>query len=230
MRSTIGIIGSGNIGASVAQAAVAAGHSVVLANTRGPDSLGGLVARLGERARAATPADAARAGDFVLVAVPFFAYRDLPAQALTDRIVLDATNFDPSRDGDPPTELADGTATTSELVQRELPGSRVVKVFNTIFAAHITALARPRGATDRSALPVAGDDEPAKQQVAAFLDSIGWDSVDAGSLHDSWRMALGTPAFVAPYLALGDFARLAEDPGKPAAAADIESLLIAAAR
>lgn len=102
MRSTIGVIGSGNIGVSVAQAALAAGHSVVLANTRGPDSLSELVAHLGERAQAATPADAARAGDLVLVAVPFFAYRDLPAQALTDRIVLDATNFDPSRDGDPP--------------------------------------------------------------------------------------------------------------------------------
>jgi predicted dinucleotide-binding enzyme len=75
--TTIGLIGSGNIGSTLAQLAVDAGHDVVLSNSRGPETLADLVDRLGPRARAATAAEAAAAGDIVVVTVPLRAYRDV---------------------------------------------------------------------------------------------------------------------------------------------------------
>src|SRR6202012_5420247 len=95
-------------------------------------------------------------------------------------------------------ELDAGTATSSELLQRHLDGSHVVKVFNNIFFEHLLGLARPSGAADRSALAVAGDDAAAKAQVTALLDSLGYDTVDAGTLADSWRFQPDTPAYGLP--------------------------------
>jgi 8-hydroxy-5-deazaflavin:NADPH oxidoreductase len=230
MSTTVALIGSGRIGSTVARLAVAAGIDVVLSNSRGPHTLTGLVEELGSRASAGTAAEAAASADLVVATIPFFSYKELPADALAGRIVLDTMNFDPGRDGEPPAELADGTATTSELVQRHLPGSQVVKIFNTIYYTHLENLARPASAPDRSALPLAADDPAAKAEVTALLDRLGWAAVDAGSLADSWRMALRTPVFVAPYMASPDFSTIATDPGKPTPASQIQALLAAATR
>ncbi|WP_420823747.1 NAD(P)-binding domain-containing protein [Streptomyces torulosus] len=97
--ATLGFIGSGNIGMAVARLAVAAGIDVVLSNSRGPETLAEAVAELGGRARAATPEEAARAGDWVVVSVPLSAYRNLPADALAGKVVLDTSNYYPMRDG-----------------------------------------------------------------------------------------------------------------------------------
>ncbi|MES5820466.1 NADPH-dependent F420 reductase [Streptomyces sp. RG80] len=199
MPQTLGLIGSGMIGGAVARLAVAAGLDVVLSNSRGPESLAGLVAELGGQARAATPVEAARAGDLVVVALPLKAYEQLPSDALADRIVIDAMNYFPERDGTF-SELDSGLSASSVLVQRHLPGARVVKTFSTIDFHHLVTLARPAGAPDRSALPVAGDHAGAKAEVVALLDTLGYDAVDAGGLADSGRLRPGSPAYVQPYM------------------------------
>ncbi len=207
----------------MARLAVDAGHDVVLSNSRGPETLAELVAELGPRARAATGAEAAAAGDLVLVTVPLLAYPSLPAAALAGKTVLDTGNYYPQRDG----QLAghdNGTLTDSGYLAQHIPGARVVKVFNNIFFKHLLNLARPAGAADRSYLPIAGDNAGAKADVFAFLDSIGYGAVDDGSLADSWRQQPGTPVYGTPY---GEFEN---EKGTPADAAVIRKALAAATR
>jgi 8-hydroxy-5-deazaflavin:NADPH oxidoreductase len=195
---TIGLIGSGHIGSTIARLAVAAGYDVVLSNSRGPETLADLVKELGPRARAATPAEAAAAGDLVVVTVPLRAYRSVPAPPLAGKVVIDTNNYYPARDGQIP-ELDGGSATVSGLLQQHLGTARVVKGFNNIYFKHLLSLARAAGAADRSALPIAGDDAAAKAKVTAFLDTIGYDAVDAGGLAESWRFERDMPAYAAPY-------------------------------
>src|SRR3954447_9395644 len=127
--TTWGFIGSGNIGSTVARLAIAAGHDVVLSNSRGPETLADLVAELGPHARAATPAQAAQAGDVVVVTIPLKAYREVPVEPLRGKVVIDTNNYYPQRDGHI-AELDDESTTSSELLQAHLPESRVVKAFN----------------------------------------------------------------------------------------------------
>ncbi|SBT44874.1 NADPH-dependent F420 reductase [Micromonospora auratinigra] len=223
--TTVGLIGSGNIGGTVARLAVAAGHDVVLSNSRGPETLKELVDELGPRARAATPAEAAAAGDLVVVTIPLLAYRQVPAEPLAGKVVIDTGNYYPERDGRFP-ELDDESTTTSELLQRHLPGSRVVKGLNNIYFKHLLALGRPSGAADRTALPIAGDDAAAKRSVSAFLDSLGYDTVDVGPLAEGWRYQRDTSAYAALYAAdPADWERPA-----PVDAATLRAALAAARR
>ena len=221
--TTVGFIGSGRIGGTVARLSVAAGHRVVLSNSRTPETLKDLVDELGPLARAATGEQAAAAGEIVVVAIPLRAYRSVPAQPLAGRAVIDADNYYPQRDGNL-AELDSGSVTSSEMLQRHLAASHVVKAFNNIYYRHLQSLARPAGAADRTFLPVAGDDPGAKQAVIAFLDSIGYGAVDAGSLADSWRQQPGTPVYGAPY---GPFEQPA---GTSASAGTIRAALAAATR
>ncbi|GAB3363216.1 NADPH-dependent F420 reductase [Modestobacter lapidis] len=200
--TTIGLIGSGNIGSTVARLAVAAGHDVVLSNSRGPDTLTDLVDQLGPRARAATAAEAAAAGDIVVVTVPLKAYRDVPVEPLRGKVVIDTNNYYPDRDGRI-AELDDESTTTSELLQAHLPQSRVVKAFNNIYVTHLGSLQRPAGHPERSVLAIAGNDEAAKQAVTGFLDSIGYDAHDVGPLSEGWRYQRDTAAYVQPYATPG---------------------------
>jgi predicted dinucleotide-binding enzyme len=219
--TTIGLIGSGNIGSTVARLAVAAGHDVVLSNSRGPETLRDLVSELGPRARAATPTEAAAAGDVVVVTVPLRAHRDVPVEPLAGKVVIDTNNYYPERDGvfD---ELEDGSSTTGELLQKHLPQARVVKGFNNIWFGHLGSLAQRAGSPDRSALPIAGDDEAAKQAVTELIDSLGFDTVDAGPLAENWRTQRDTPVYVTPYGAFGSV------PGTPASAQTVREALAAA--
>lgn len=189
-----GFIGSGNIGTTVARLALAAGHDVVLSNSRGPGTLAGLVDELGPHVRAATPAEAAEAGDVVVVTIPLRNYPQVPAEPLRGKIVIDTMNYYPQRDGNI-TELDDETTTSSELLAAHLPDSTVVKGFNNISFQHLAALPRPNGARDRSALAIAGDDDDAKKVVAEHLDQIGYDSLDLGPLAEGWRTQPGTAAY-----------------------------------
>src|SRR5256885_6415942 len=159
--TTVGLIGSGRIGGTVARLAVDAGYDVVLSNSRGPETLAGLVEELGPHARAATPGEAAEAADLVVVSVPLRAYRDVPVEPLAGKVVIDTNNYYPQRD-EHIRELDDKSATSSELLQRHLPTSRVVKAFNNIYFGHLGSLARPAGSPERTALPVSGDDAEAK--------------------------------------------------------------------
>jgi 8-hydroxy-5-deazaflavin:NADPH oxidoreductase len=196
--TTVGLIGSGHIGGTVAALAVAAGYDVVLSNSRGPETLADLVAELGDRASAATAAESAGAADLVVVSVPLRAYREVPVEPLTGKVVIDTNNYYPQRDGQI-AELDDHSATSSDLLQAHLPGSKVVKAFNNINWALLRSLARPSWASDRSALPIAGNDDDAKATVEQFLDRIGYDAVDAGPLAESWRFQPGTPVYGSIY-------------------------------
>jgi hypothetical protein len=198
--TTIGFIGSGHIGSTVARLAVDAGHDVVMSNSRGPDTLDELVARLGPHARASTPAEAAEAGDVVVVTIPLGHYRSVPVEALRGKVVIDTCNYYPQRDGHI-AELDDLSTTSSELLQGHLPGSRVVKAFNNIHFGYLGSLHRQPGTPDRTALPVAGDDSDAKATVTRLIDDLGYDVVDAGRLAEGWRYQPGTPAYGTPYAA-----------------------------
>ena len=192
--ATIGIIGAGNVGSQVARAALAAGHSVVLANSRGPQSLAGLVTELGPGARAASIEEAARAGDLVVLAVPLQHHPHLPAEAFAGRVVVDAGNYYAAFNGTIPA-LEAGTTTSSEQLQAHLAGARVVKALNNLGSADVTADRLPPGTPGRRALTVAGDDPDARAQVAAFIDSLGFDVVDAGPLAEGRRYQPGSPAY-----------------------------------
>jgi len=190
----IGFIGAGQIGSQVARLAVAAGHDVVVSNSRGPETLSALVAELGPRARAATAADAGRAGDIVVVSVPLKNYRAVPVEPLAGKIVIDTNNYYPVRDGHIP-ELDNESTTTAELLQAHLPASKVVKAFNHIYAAQLTTDGRPAGTPNRRALVIAGDDADAKAAVTRLLDQFGFDTVDAGPLKEGWRIQRDTPGY-----------------------------------
>jgi hypothetical protein len=219
--TTVGIIGSGYIGSTVASLAVAAGHDVLLSNSRSPQTLHDLAAHLGPQARTATPEEAASAGEIVLVSLPVKAYHALTRAPVAGKVVMDTGNYYPHRDGTIP-ELDADTLTVSEYLARHLSGAHVVKVFNNIFYKHLLNLARPSAVADRSFLPIAGN--AGKSQIAEFLDSIGYGAVDAGSLADSWRQQRGTPVYVTPY---GSFDN---EQGTPAGDSVIRSALAAATR
>ncbi len=193
--TTIGIIGAGNIGSQVARAAIATGHDVVISNSREPETLASLVHELGDHSRAATSAEAAAAGDFVVVTIPLKNIDQLPVDELAGKVVIDTNNYYPQRDGQI-AELDSESATVSGLLQNKLPTSRVVKGFNHITAQDITTDGAPAGSPDRRALAVAGDDEDAKRIVVSLYDQFGFDTVDVGSLDDSWRVERDQPAYV----------------------------------
>jgi predicted dinucleotide-binding enzyme len=216
--TTIGIIGAGNIGSTVARLAVDAGHDVVIANSRGPETLADLVADLGP----ATAEDAAAAGDLVVVTIPLKNYRQVPVGPLAGKVVVDTDNYYPQRDGRI-AELDSEQTTTSELLQQHLPESHVVKGFNNIYAEHLATLARPSGSDERSTLPIAGDDAAAKEAVARLLDSLGYDSYDVGPLAEGWRFQRDEPAYVDPYGERGG-------PARPATAERLADLLAQAKR
>jgi 8-hydroxy-5-deazaflavin:NADPH oxidoreductase len=223
--TTIGLIGSGHIGSTVARLAVDAGHDVVLSNSRGPETLADLVAQLGPQARAAGVAEAAAAGDIVVVTIPLKAYRDVPAEPLRGKVVIDTCNYYPQRDGRI-AELDDESTTTSELVQAQLPGARVVKAFNNIYFGHLASLRRPAGDPERSVLAIAGDDEAAKRTVAEFLDSIGYDAYDVGPLSEGWRYQRDTAAYAGLYQEGPEF----PGPGRQVTAELLKEKLDAAVR
>src|ERR1700677_1764408 len=129
--TTVGFIGSGQLGSAVARLAVEAGHQVVLSNSRGPESLADTAAELGPRASAATSGEAAAAGDIVVVTVPVKAFPNLPTAPLAGKTLIDTRNAGPERDGQIP-ELDGKSLTSSEL-----------------------SLGRPPGAAGRSYLPIA---------------------------------------------------------------------------
>jgi len=217
--TTIGLIGSGNIGSTVAQLAVDAGYDVVVSNSRGPETLSELVGQLGDHARAASANEAAEAGDIVVLTIPLGKVDQVDPAPLVGKVVIDTCNYYPERDGDI-AALDDKQTTTSGLVQQHLPQSHVVKAFNNIFFQHLGSMQRPAGAPDRSTLMIAGDDAAAKKTATDVIESLGYDVYDAGSLADSWRFQRDQAAYVGVYTRDGDW-----DHPVPADAGRIETLL-----
>jgi 8-hydroxy-5-deazaflavin:NADPH oxidoreductase len=193
--TTIGIIGSGHVGSSLARAALAHSYTVVLSNSVGPESLAGLVADLGPGASAATAEQAASAGDFAIVAIPITTIGDVPAEPLAGKVVLATINYFPQRDGHI-AEIDDGHLTVPGLLQRHLPASKVVRAFSMLDAADMSGDGHPPGDPKRRALALAGDDAQAKRVAARLYDEFGFDTLDLGGLDESWRVDPGQKAFV----------------------------------
>jgi 8-hydroxy-5-deazaflavin:NADPH oxidoreductase len=182
----IGIIGTGHIGGTLARLFVDAGHDVAISNSRGPETLSGLVEELGGRAQATSPVDAAGFGDLVVVSVPFGRYPEVPSDGVAGKIVVDTNNYYPQRDGQFE-ELDSERTTSSELLQAHLPDARVVKAFNAIGWTRLRDDGRPAGDPGRIGIPISGDDADAKRTVAGLIDEIGFDAVDAGTLAEGGR-------------------------------------------
>jgi len=191
---TIGLIGAGHIGSQVARLAVQHGYDVVVSNSRGPETLKDLVRELGPQARADTAAQAAEAGDIVVVTIPLKNISDIPVAPLAGKIVIDTNNYYPQLDGHI-RELDNEETTTAELVQRHLPASKIVKAFNHIYAAALTTDGQPAGTPNRRALAIASNDADARRVVAQLIDRFGFDVVDVGPLRESWRIQRDTPGY-----------------------------------
>jgi len=191
----ISIIGTGNIGGALARRFTKVGHTVSIANSRGPESLRDLAAETG--ARAMTVSEAARAGDVVIVTIPEINVTKLPKDLFANIpesvVVVDTGNYYP-RQRDGRIEDIEGGMTESRWVANQL-GRRVVKAFNNIYAQHLLENGKPAGTPDRIALPVAGEDAKAKAVIIGLLDEIGFDGVDAGTLDESWRQQPATPVY-----------------------------------
>jgi predicted dinucleotide-binding enzyme len=192
--TTLGIIGAGNIGSQLARLGVAHGYDVVVSNSRGPATLDSLVAELGDHARAALPAEAAAAGDLVIVTIPLHQIDTLPLAELAGKLVIDTNNYYPQRDG-AIEALDEETTTSAELLQDLVPDATVVKAFNHIYAADLTTDGLPAGTEDRRALAIAGNDPDARDTVTALLDDFGFDTVDLGPLNEGWRIQRDTPGY-----------------------------------
>jgi 8-hydroxy-5-deazaflavin:NADPH oxidoreductase len=193
--TTIGIIGSGHVGGSLARAAIAHGYDVVLSNSQGPGSLAGLVAELGPKASAATPEEAAEAGDFAIVAIPVTTVDQVPVKPLAGKVVIATINYFPQRDGHI-SEIDSGAISVPGVLQRHLSASRVVRAFSMLDAADMSQDGHPKGDPRRRAIAISGDDPEAKRLVAGLCDEFGFDTVDLGGLAESWRVDPGQKAFV----------------------------------
>ncbi len=191
----IGIIGAGHIGGTAARLFIDAGHEVAISNSRGPETLRDLVAELGPNARAATPEEAARYSEVVLLAIPLKDYTTLPAEELRGRIAIDAMNYYPGRDGNY-AQLDTNETTSSEMVAAQLPGTRLVKAFNTIWFEHLKTQGRKDAPLEqRRAIFVSGDDAEAKGVVSRLIEEIGFGPVDLGSLRESAKQQPGAPLY-----------------------------------
>jgi predicted dinucleotide-binding enzyme len=193
--TTIGIIGSGHVGSNLAKVAIAHGYDVVLSGSGNPGTLKVLVGELGPKARAATAAEAAEAGDFAIVATPIGAVESIPVEPLRNKVVIATINYFPQRDGHI-AEIDDGTTTVPGVLQRHLPDSKVVRAFSMIDAADMSGDGHPKGDQKRRAIAIAGDDAAAKELAAGLVDEFGFDVVDMGGLAESWRVDPGQKGFV----------------------------------
>lgn len=210
----IGIIGTGQIGGTLARRFTALGHEVSIANSRGPETLAAMAKETG--AKAVMAKDAARAGEVVVVTIPEGHVPQLPKDlfvGVSDNVVvIDTGNYYPRQRDGRIAEIEAGLP-ESRWVERQL-GRAVVKAFNNIYAKHLLELGRPVGASNRIALPVAGDDQRAKAIVMSLVDELGFDPVDAGFLDESWRQQPGTQVYAADLDAKGVRLALAEASSK----------------
>ncbi|WP_268788636.1 NADPH-dependent F420 reductase [Rathayibacter sp. Leaf296] len=192
--TTYGIIGAGNIGSQIARAVIGQGDDVVIANSRGPETLADLIAELGPRARAATAQEAAEAADVAVVTVPLKNLDQVPVAPLAGKIVLDTNNYYFERDGRI-SALDAGDTTTAEMAQAHLPESKIVKAFNHIMAADITTDGFPAGDPQRRALVASSDYPEALHFVTDLYDRLGFDTVTVTPLSESWRVERDRPAY-----------------------------------
>lgn len=189
----IGIIGTGAIGGTLSTKLSAVGHQVKITNTRAKSKLEKIAASLG--ATAATLQDVVKDVDAIIFSMPFNAYKDLPKNLLqdvpSDVVIMDTANYYPMRDG----ELAGMEGKTeSEYISATL-GKPIIKVFNNMMEYTLKHNGKPSGDKDRIAISVAGDNKEHKKLTTELVDQLGFDTVDGGTLAESWRQQPGTPSY-----------------------------------
>lgn len=189
----IGIIGAGNIGATLARKLAACGHKVKLANSKGPQSIQNLANEIG--VHAVTKEEAVSEVDVVILSIPFANYPDLK-QTLSNvpekTVVIDTSNYYPGRDG--AIREVDNGMPESVWVSEQI-GHPVVKAWNAVLAATLADKGQPAGSSTRIALPVAGGDTYAETIAQDLVEDTGFIALAAGNLEDSWRQQPGTPAY-----------------------------------
>ena len=191
----ISIIGAGHIGQALAQRLAERGHSVRIANSRGPDTLADVERTTG--AQAGEAHEIVKDADVIVLTIPLKNVAALPRDLFADVPntvpVIDTCNYYPrERDGSIG-GIEDGML-ESRWVEKQI-GRRVVKVFNNIYAAHLRDKGKAKGTAGRIALPVSGDSEAHKTTVIGLVDELGFDAVDNGPLDESWRHQPGTPVY-----------------------------------
>ena len=192
---SIGMVGAGAQGGTLAKQLAKAGHEVRVANRRGPQSLKEFAKQTGTRA--STVEDAATNAELILIEIPFKDIPSLPKPLFKDLpdavTIVDVSNYYPSfRDG--PIPEVEAGLVESEWVEKQI-GRPVVKAFNSITFDSLEHLGKPVGSSDRIALPLAGDRVEDKKKVAKLIDDLGFDALDIGPLSQSWRQQPGTPAY-----------------------------------
>jgi 8-hydroxy-5-deazaflavin:NADPH oxidoreductase len=202
-KMKIGIIGTGNIGSALTRHFTRLSHDVVVANSRGPESLADLARETG--AKPVQVSEVPRGRDLVVVTIPEGKIQQLPRDLFRDApknlIVIDTGNYYP-RHRDGKIEGIENGLMESRWVEQQL-GRPVIKVFNNIYAEHLANRGKPPGTPGRIALPVSGDDPKAKQVVMELVNDMGFDPVDTGGLDESWRQQPGTPVYAADFDAEG---------------------------
>jgi predicted dinucleotide-binding enzyme len=190
----IGVIGTGDIGAVIVKKLRDGGYPVKMANSKGPDSLRKLAAETG--AKPVLVEEAVQDVDVLFIVIPEKAIPELPKgllnEAKKETTVIDVGNYYPFRD-DRIDEIENGL-TESAWVEKQI-GRPVIKVLNSIVSNALAEAGRPAGSRDRVALPISGDNPKAKEIVAQLLDRIGFDSLDAGTIAESWRQQPGSPVY-----------------------------------
>ena len=189
----VGILGTGNIGKTLARKLSAAGYDVQVANSRGPETIPAEVTEFG--ARAATSEEAIADAQVVILSTPFssiVAIAPLLADLPTDTVVIDTSNYYPARDGK--IDAIEAGQAESEWVSGQL-GRPIAKAWNSIGSDSFAKKGKPEGSPGRVAIPVAADNQRDCNVAMALVEDTGFDAVNAGTLADSWRQQPGAPCY-----------------------------------
>ncbi|HEY1085589.1 MAG TPA: NAD(P)-binding domain-containing protein [Candidatus Saccharimonadales bacterium] len=191
---TIGILGAGKLGIVLSQLALKAGYNVYVSGSGDPEKIRLSVKVLAPGAVAATSEEVVKESDVVILAFPLSKYRNIPVEALADKLIIDATNYWWEVDG-AREDFLNPEESSSMAIQKFLSKSRVVKALNHMGYHDLYDETRPAGAAGRKAIAVAGDDEQDIKIVSDIVDTLGFDPVCIGNLASGVKLEPGGKVF-----------------------------------